>query len=733
MSRWGLLFLPVLFLLSQPAGLRDAIASLEHGDFPAAEKIARAEVHEHPDDALAWSVLGVSLDQQHRPSEAEPAHRRAIAGAPDSPDVLNNYANHQLAAGDPSAALATYRKVLKLDPAHFNANVQLAQLDVKAGKGAEALGYLHHLPAERQAMPAIEALVLAARSVAGDPDAAASARGNLGLAFGAGVALANAGQFEKAEQFLTLALASAPADFNVLFNLGAVAANAGHPERAREVLETALRQQPENVDVLYTLALADQALGHFESAVTLLAQASKLAPQRADVEKLLALTTAALGALEDSASAWDRYLNLQPADDAARRERAFLEVQMGQLEHGITGLRAFVTRHPDDPTGHFELGLAESKDDPAQALPHFDRALQLKPDYAAAHAARGSLYYQMGKPEVALPDLEAAAAARPNNADALDHLGQTYLALDRPADAVRTLRRAAELAPDDSKTQLHFARALAETGNTAESKAAMDRFRRLGPAANKAVPGGLVDYLSLTPDQRRADYRARVEKAVLEHPNDSSAQAAWLKLLLEDGKNEQAGAAARRLAALKAPPAVLVDSARALLESRQYSPARELLLQARTADSSVEADLAIANFQMLDAAGKSEEAATALTDALKSAPERTDLIRQAAAFQARCHNLPGTLSLTERAANAHPDDREILMVRAVTLAVAGQNDKAGQELARIQDRWPEWAAAWLARGLALHDPQAIETAKALGAHAIGVDVEWLLQHPIREW
>src|ERR1039457_7487906 len=64
--------------------------------------------------------------------------------------------------------------------------------------------------------------------------------------------------------------------------------------------------------------------------------------------------------------------------------------------------------------------------------------------------------------------------------------------------SVRVLRKAAALAPGDSKTQLHLARALADAGQTAESKAAMDRFRQLGPVVSKAVPGGLVDYLSLT-------------------------------------------------------------------------------------------------------------------------------------------------------------------------------------------------------------------------------------------
>ena len=473
-------------------------------------------------------------------------HRRAAAGAPNSPDVRNNYANHLLGTGDEAGARKLYLRVVALDPAHRNANVQLIRLALKNKEGAEALGYFRHLPASRAGCSqpgaaAYRGLVPGGKHSGGGQPGRALARRDPKRP-GAQASLSAwrwpmPGSTQRPKRFFTQALALAPSDFNVLFNLGVVAWHTGNYQRAREVLEAARRQQPHNVDVLYNLAAVDQAAGQTETAVALLAQAARLAPERSDIQKLLAIATGDLGALADSAAAWDRYLKLEPNDDVARRERGFTAFQMGRFEEGVAELQRFVARHPQDPVGHFELGAAENKDNPAQALQEFDRAIALKADFPAAHSARGSLYYQMGKPEQALADLEAAAAQRPGDAVSLDRLGQTYLALDRANDAVRVLRRAAALAPDDSKTQLHLARALADAGEAAESKAAMDRFRQLGPVVNKAVPGGLVDYLSLTPEQRRADYRARVEKLVREHPADSAALVTYLRLLLEEGEN----------------------------------------------------------------------------------------------------------------------------------------------------------------------------------------------------
>jgi tetratricopeptide (TPR) repeat protein len=573
--------------------------------------------------------------------------------------------------------------------------------------------------------------------------------------YSAGMILARAGHYDQAEAFLARALAAAPGDFKVLYNLGVAASFAGHPERAREVLETALQQQPRNVDVLYSLAYVEVALKQKEAALRRLAQAAPLAPQRADIQKLLAIVTGDLGAFADSLAAWDRYLKLEPKDDSARRERGYAAACLGRFEEGIAELEWFLARHPNDAVGHYELGLAQSEVDPAQGLIHLEKALALKPDFVEARSARGGLYYRQGKPEAAVTDLEFAAARRPDDPIGLDRLGQTYLALDRPAEAVRVLRRAAELAPEESRIQLHFGRALAEAGQPAESKAAMDRFRQLGPSKKRIVPAGLVEYLSLTPDEQRADYRARVEKAVSNNPGDAAAQVRYLQLLLEDGNLDQAAATARRIAALKPGAVVLASAGRALLVSKQHSLARELLEQAAAEGPStdVELDLAIATFhaagasvalpyldrvpesersgdyylarvQMLEASGRSPEAVAALDQALHRAPKRPDLYQQAAAFLTENGRTPEALRLLDQAARILPQNREILLMKATTLELARQTDDAEHLLNEIQNRWPEWHAGWVAHGIILETHkhfeearQALETAVALGARS----------------
>ncbi|HWD00310.1 MAG TPA: tetratricopeptide repeat protein [Candidatus Sulfopaludibacter sp.] len=734
--------LSVLLLAAIPLAAQDggaiskALAALRGGDSSGAEQILRSEIKLHPNDAGGLTLLGVALDNQKKFQEAGEMHRRASTAAPNSPDVLNNFANHLIATGDEEGARKLYLHVVELDPASYNANVQLARMALNRKNGGEAMACLSRLPAAQGESASLAPLRIAALYLAGETREAGNladrwlitAKNDLPTTFSIGVALAGAGELVKAETFFTQALALAPSDFNLLSNLGVLSWRIGKLDRARELLEAARRQQPDNVDVLYDLASVDQAASQPESALPLLAQAARLAPQRADVQKLLALAAGDVGALNDAAKAWDVYLKLQPGDDVARRERGFTAFQMGQFEQGVAELRRFVSLHPNDPVGYFELGAAENKDNPAEALKEFDRALALKNDFPAAHSARGSLYYQMGKPEAALADLEASAAQRPNDAVSLDRLGQTYSALDRSADAVRVLRKAAALAPDDSKMQLHLARALADAGDAAESKIAMDRFRQMGPAVNKAVPGGLIDYLSLSPEQRRADYRRRVERVVHEHPEDGATQVTYLRMLLEDGETTKAADVARQIAALKPAASLLADAGRAMLEAGQYEAAQGLLKQSTAASPSPDAELSLAlatdlaRAEKLELSGDAAGASEALEEALGIAPTQGNLYRQACLFFLKAKRPAEALRVSDRALKALPENRQILLLRAGVLALANRGEEALRLLEQIQNRWPEWADGWSVASVILraqgHPDEAVtamRTAVALGA------------------
>jgi tetratricopeptide (TPR) repeat protein len=538
-----------------------------------------------------------------------------------------------------------------------------------------------------------------------------------------GTHLWSAGQYDRAETLFASALAVSPAYFTALLNLGVMATYTGHFVRAREALTAAVEQQPQNTEALYRLACVDEASSQWESAVMRLAQAAKLDPMRADVQKLLAVTTAELGALSDSIAAWNRYLKLAPNDEIARRERAYALTRNGEAKQGIPELEDFAARHPEDPIGHYELGRAVVAADIPQALRHLDKALALNPKYVSALSARGDLYNQQNEPKSAMIDLELAASLAPDNAGILDRLGMTYQALDRTNDAVRAFRKAVALAPEDSTITFHLGQSLADAGLVAESKTVMDRFRQLGPEKSTLVPAGLVEYLSLPPEERHAEFRARVEKAAHDRPDDAPAQLEYLKLAIEDGKADAVAAAARRIAGMKPGAILLAQAGRALLSASYYTLAQTLLEQAAAAGGDASPDLALATLHT----SRGAIDADAIERALGEPAERFGLYLQETAFLVKMNRAQEALRLIDVAARALPENREILLMKATTLDFAGQNDNAEHLLIEIRTRWPEWSAAWAAHGILLgarrrydESRQLLETAVALGARSAEV-------------
>jgi Tfp pilus assembly protein PilF len=83
-----------------------------------------------------WDILsleGILEDEQGHRSEAETAHRAAVAAAPDRSDLHNNLGFNLLAQGRADAAIEEFRRAVELDPksdiAHNNLATALARSD----------------------------------------------------------------------------------------------------------------------------------------------------------------------------------------------------------------------------------------------------------------------------------------------------------------------------------------------------------------------------------------------------------------------------------------------------------------------------------------------------------------------------------------------------------------------------------------------------------------------------
>jgi tetratricopeptide (TPR) repeat protein len=265
---------------------------------------------------------------------------------------------------------------------------------------------------------------------------------------------------------------------------------------------------------------------------------------------------------------------------------------------------------------------------------------------------------------------------------------------------------------------------------------------------------GLIDYLSLSAADQRAQYLINVRRNIEANPNDPRWKIRLGRELLADGKTAE-GLELFREVRTAADGALLASSGRILLEFEQYELARQFLQPAIAGNPSLSAarlDLAIVLFhqqspeaamseldktpaadrsgdfyllraEILDSLGKIEDAVQALNRGIQAAPTRPDLYLQATAFLLKHKLNHEALDLLEQASRILPDARELLLAQAVTLELLLRGIDAQKLLARMQARWPEWNRPYLLSGILLEIQlksaearQTIETAIALGAN-----------------
>ena len=678
------------------------------------------------------------LDREGKCAEAEPYYQQALRADSPSPALLNNAGNHYLLCGQPEKARAQFERLLKSNPDHQNANLQLARIAAAERQGDQALAHLARLKDS-----SLTVLLIRAEALHWKGDAAAALRLLEGIEkqagadpeflAGLGAVYARTGHHGRAEAALHALAVQRPGDFAVLVSLGRAAARARHFDRARESLEAALRIRPEHPDALLELGLVHASLDDYNRAVYLLARARQEAPGRGDILIALARAAEDAGYYGDSALAYDEYVRLNPQDEAARRDRARVLGYTGtRLDEGLREMRAYVAKRPGDPLGHYNLAQFSWREKPEKSLEQLATAVRLDPNFAPAHVSRAWLLHRLGRSAEALPHLEAALKVVPDDVRALDQLGLVYLSLDRPQDAEPVLRRAVSLAPGDPQALLHLGRALVSLGRDDEAQGYLEKYQRLRPrqSRNPRKEPGMIELATLPEDARRAREIERFRSMSRSRPDDPLLQAHLAGLLLADGAVEDALSEYRRLLALNADGAVWAQAGRALLQARQYEIAGEFLERAVAGRPGARVDLAIAllhtrgpaaalealertpreertgNFlltkaRLLDAAGDREDAQKLLAEGMAGTAPGPQVVQQAAALLARYGRLDDAANLLLRATTAAPDENEIRLAHAVVLGLLGRDAEAEKLLNEIVARWPEWDRAYLAHALFL--------------------------------
>jgi tetratricopeptide (TPR) repeat protein len=688
------------------------------------------------------------LDFEQKCEAAERIYVQLLARGAPSPALINNLGNHYLGCGAPDKARIYFERLLKINPADVNANLQLARFAVTRKEGGRALEYLGRIkePDPEVLLVRVEALAQTSKreaAIATLDELIHTTVADPRLLFAIGMTCGRIGLYDRAETAFNSVLAAYPDDYDVLYNLGLAASRAEHYDRALSAFEVALKVRPGDVDTLLALGRLQSHLGDHTKAVYLLAQARKLAPQRSDV--LLTLAQAAQNAsyFGDAVLAYDEYLKLRPDDDEIRRDRAFVlgYGDVGRAD-GVRELIAYVHRHPNDATAYFDLAQISYHKDRQQALEQVSTALRLNSAFEPAHFVRAWLLHRLGREEDALADLRIAVRLNPRDGLAYDEMGLVCMNLDRTSEAEKALRRAAEILPNEPSVLVHLARVLVESGHPEEAQPFFDRFRKAQPEGPQKPreEAGIIESATLTPAEQSSRTIERVSQLLQAHPDDPSLRLSLGSLLLVSGKPDEAETEFRQLLTLNPPDTILQKAGSALLLHERYQLACEVLARAASQIPSARLDLAIATFysdgpqtalkvleklpdgmdrgdyllmkaKILEAAGQASEADPMIDESLRFTISHPRLAEESALFLLRRGQPTRALDLIGDAMRSTPDDPGLMLVKTTVLSSLRRNEEAIKGVKEIESRWPEWDRPYVIQGLLLERESKLPEAR----------------------
>jgi tetratricopeptide (TPR) repeat protein len=187
------------------------------------------------------------------------------------------------------------------------------------------------------------------------------------------------------------------------------------------------------------------------------------------------------------------------------------ERRLPEAESALRMILGVDARNADAP--HLLGIISLVRGNPHAAFPMLQRAVTLRPNYAAAWNTMGECHRAMGRPDLAITCYRRAIATEPTFAAAHSNLGAALCDGGRPTLAAEAFRAAIELQPGLVNAHCGLARALGEEGDlpgaAAVLRAAIERIppsAELAPAFNNL--GAALERMDQLPEAMEAYRRA---------------------------------------------------------------------------------------------------------------------------------------------------------------------------------------------------------------------------------
>jgi tetratricopeptide (TPR) repeat protein len=270
----------------------------------------------------------------------------------------------------------------------------------------------------------------------------------------------------------------------------------GSFKEAEETLRQFIAADPNSADAHVLLGTALALEGVRGESLEQLSIAVRLRPSSANAHNQLGVALSRFLEIKPAREEFERALELDPKLVDAHVNLSLMLAQAGELglagEHLDRAIELQSNRRAGAYTHYLRAKVWGAQNENEKSTAEFQKAVQLRPDYAEAWSDLGGMRRLALDHDGAVQALQRAVTLKPGDALAQYRLGQLYLQDGRALKAVKHLKRALYDAPDDRATLYSLMLALRKTGHFEEAKPLEERMAELQHQSNRASEVGLA-------------------------------------------------------------------------------------------------------------------------------------------------------------------------------------------------------------------------------------------------
>jgi len=244
--------------------------------------------------------------------------------------------------------------------------------------------------------------------------------------------------------------------------------------------------------------------GKLLDAEQLYLTALQLDPDSAEAHHNLGTALVQLNRLEESIVHFEKAIGIRPDSPETLTNLGNVLARLNRLEQSIAQFEKAleVSRHSAEPylRACYNMGVSlQALNQHKEAIPHYARAIAIKPNYIEALSCLGDALMKCNRPKEALKHYERVATITPGLAAAQNNLGIALHALNLEIEAIEHFKKALAIKPDYADAHGNLGLALESIGhlkeateafeNAVESAPTVARFYRWLFHAKKAAAG----------------------------------------------------------------------------------------------------------------------------------------------------------------------------------------------------------------------------------------------------